>query len=290
MEQSRLLILACVTLLALSLVVVLPSEAKTDLTKKDVVGIWLFDEIKDDKAQDTSGNGLSGKIEGQVEIVDGKFGQALQFDGNSYVEIPFNELLNVKHMTLMCWIHAEAAGAAQIHRWKPPAYTLEIFEGRTTPVIMTTAGFKFNKPPQQTPLNEWVHIAGTYDGKNLIAYQNGEAVDTLEHQGDIEAGKDVVRFGARTDNDGGRYQGVLDEVAIFGEALTQQEIQDIMNNGFESVLNPKPTHIEFKNKLPTHWGKIKGNYIKKDQQKQSNSKQEKVNFTDTQATDNRCTK
>ena len=40
MEQSRLLILAFVTLLALSLVVVLPSEAKTDLTKKDVVGIW----------------------------------------------------------------------------------------------------------------------------------------------------------------------------------------------------------------------------------------------------------
>ena len=63
MEQSRVLILACVTLLALSLVMVLPSEAKTDLTKKDVVGIWLFDEIKDDKAQDTSGNGLSAKIE-----------------------------------------------------------------------------------------------------------------------------------------------------------------------------------------------------------------------------------
>ena len=264
MKLSRLLSLVGLTLLVAVLVAVLPSQAKIDLTDKKIVGIWLFDEIKGDQAKDTSENGLDGKIEGKIKVVDGKFGQALQFDGNSYVEIPFNELLNVKHMTLMCWIHAEAAGAAQIHRWKPPAYTLEIFEGRTTPVIMTTAGFKFNKPPQQTPLNEWVHIAGTYDGKNLIAYQNGEAVDTLEHQGDIEAGKDVVRFGARTDNDGGRYQGVLDEVAIFGEALTQQEIQDIMNNGFESVLNPKPTHIEFKNKLPTHWGKIKGNYIKKD--------------------------
>ena len=56
---------------------------------------------------------------------------------------------------------------------------------------------------------------------------------------------------------------MLDEVAIFGEALTQQEIQSIMNDGFESALNPKSTHIEFKNKLLTHWEKIKGNYIKK---------------------------
>ena len=129
---------------------------------------------------------------------------------------------------------------------------------------MTTTGFKYNQPPKPTPLNEWVHLAGTYDGKNLIAYENGQAVETLKHEGDINAGKDVLRIGARTDNAGGKFRGVLDEVAIFGEALTEQEIQDIMNDGFETVLNPKSTHIELKNKLPTHWGRIKGSYITKD--------------------------
>ena len=99
---------------------------------------------------------------------------------------------------------------------------------------MTTGGFKFNQPPKPTPLNEWAHLAGTYDGKNLIAYENGKAVETLKWEGgDINAGKDVVRFGARTDNAGGKFRGVLDEVAIFGEALTEQEIQEIMNDGFE---------------------------------------------------------
>lgn len=254
MKLSRMLNLFCLTLLVAGLIAALPSQAKTDLTDKKVVGIWLFDDIKGDQAKDTSENGLDGELEGKVKVVDGKFGQALQFDGSSYVEIPFNELLNIKHMTLMCWVHAEAAAAVQIHRWKPPAYTLEIYQTKTTPVIMTTEGFKFNQPPKPTPLNEWVHLAGTYDGKNLVAYENGEAVDTLEHEGDINAGKDVVRFGARTDNAGGRYQGVLDEVAIFGEALTQQEIQDIMNDGFESVLAVSPN-----SKLATTWAYLKQN-------------------------------
>ena len=65
------------------------------------------------QAKDTSENGLDGKLEGKVKVVDGKFGEALQFDGNSYVEIPFNELLNIKHMTLICWVNAEKAAAVQ---------------------------------------------------------------------------------------------------------------------------------------------------------------------------------
>ena len=96
MKQSKHLTLVGVTLVVASLIAVLPSEAKTDLTKKNVVGIWLFDEIKGDQAKDTSENGLDGKIEGKVKVVDGKFGQALQFNAAGYVEIPFNELLNIK--------------------------------------------------------------------------------------------------------------------------------------------------------------------------------------------------
>ena len=105
MKLSSILDLFCLTLLVTGLIAALPSQAK-----------------------DTSENGLDGKLEGKVKVVDGKFGEALQFDGNSYVEIPFNELLNIKHMTLICWVNAEKAAAVQIHRWKPPAYTLEIYQ------------------------------------------------------------------------------------------------------------------------------------------------------------------
>ena len=128
MKLSRLLSLVGLTLLVAGLVAVLPSQAKTDLTDKKIVGIWLFDDIKGDQAKDTSENGLDGKIEGKVKVVDGKFGQALQFNAAGYVEIPFNKLLNIKHMTLICWVNAEKAAAVQIHRWKPPAYTLEVYQ------------------------------------------------------------------------------------------------------------------------------------------------------------------
>ena len=65
MKQSRHLTLVCVTLFVAGLIVVLPSEAKTDLADKNVVGIWLFDEITGYKAKDTSENSLGGKIEGK---------------------------------------------------------------------------------------------------------------------------------------------------------------------------------------------------------------------------------
>ena len=56
MKQSKHLTLVGVTLFVASLIAVLPSGAKTDLTKKNVVGIWLFDEIKGDQAKDKSEN------------------------------------------------------------------------------------------------------------------------------------------------------------------------------------------------------------------------------------------
>ena len=56
MKQSRNLTWVCVSLFVTGLIVVLSSEAKTDLTNKNVVGIWLFDEIKGDQAKDKSEN------------------------------------------------------------------------------------------------------------------------------------------------------------------------------------------------------------------------------------------
>ena len=99
---------------------------------------------------------------------------------------------------------------------------------------------------------EWFHVAGTYDGEMLIAYQNGEIVNEIAHSGDIDAGDDRLRFAARTDNDDGRFNGMIDEIAIYDEVLTQAQIQDIMNNGLMPSAAIEPMH-----KLTTTWAAIR---------------------------------
>ena len=75
------LMLACISLIVLSLMFAGISNAEFDL--KTVVGMWLFDEGKGDTAADSSENGNDGKLENSPKwIKNGKFGSALEFDGN----------------------------------------------------------------------------------------------------------------------------------------------------------------------------------------------------------------
>ena len=245
----RLLVLFSLALLALVSAKSICSAGELH----DVVGIWLLDEDAGKVAGDLSENELDGEIVGDPEWVDGVFGKALEFDGtDDYVEIPFDELLNIKHMTLMCWVYApDNSDRAMIHRWEPPAYTLEIYTTKTTPVVLSDDNLLFNEPAAPTPTREWLHIAGTYDGENIIAYENGEAIDTLAHSGDINTGNGLLRFAARTDNDVGRFNGMLDEIAIFSEALPAEEIREIMELGFQTY-TVKPG-----GKLAATWAEIK---------------------------------
>ena len=237
------------SLIALVLLVLAPQGAYAGL-----VGVWLFDEGSGDIVIDSSGNGLDGQIVGDPQWVNGAFDKALEFDGvDDYVEVSHNELLNVKHMTLMAWAFApDDQNRVIIHRWAPAAYTLEFYQTKTTPVITTADGVTFNQPDVTIITGEWFHVAGTYDGEKLIAYQNGEVVNEVDHSGDIVAGEGVLRFAARTDNDGGRFNGIIDEIAIFDEALTQAQIQNIMNNGLMSAAAIEPMH-----KLTTTWAAIR---------------------------------
>lgn len=237
------------SLIALAVLAFAPQGAYAGL-----VGAWLLDEISGDMVMDHSGNGLDGRIFGDPQQVDGVFGNALQFDGeDDYVEVPYNELLNIKHMTLMAWAFApDDQNRVIIHRWAPAAYTLEFYQTKTTPVITTADGVTFNQPDATIITGEWFHVAGTYDGEKLIAYQNGEVVNEIDHSGDINAGEGIVRFAARTDNDGGRFNGMIDEIAIFDEALTQAEIQNMMNNGIIPGAAVEPMH-----KLTTTWAAIR---------------------------------
>jgi hypothetical protein len=106
-------------------------------------------------------------------------------------------------------------------------------------------------------IGEWYHFTGTYDGSTVRAYIDGEVMAEAGGLSDpiADSGIDVY-IGMSTYAVSDALKGVLDEVAIFNKALTEEEIQEIMTDGLEKatgILAVAPA-----GKLASAWGSIKG--------------------------------
>ena len=65
------------------------------ITATDFVGAWPFDEGVGKKALDTSGKSGNATLQGNTKWVQGKFGNAVKFNGESdYIEIKLPEIFN----------------------------------------------------------------------------------------------------------------------------------------------------------------------------------------------------
>ena len=95
------------------------STASAEIDPDSVVGVWLFDEGKGDIATDASENGLDGELIDKPKWVEGKFGMALEFDGqSSYVQIPAHENPN-EAITVSAWVKSPNA------TWNQPGWIVE---------------------------------------------------------------------------------------------------------------------------------------------------------------------
>jgi len=95
------------------------TTASAEIDPDTIVGMWLFDEGKGNVATDESGNGLDGEFEGKPKWVDGKFGQALEFDGKgAYVQIPGHDNPN-KAITVSAWAKSAT------DTWNQPGWMVE---------------------------------------------------------------------------------------------------------------------------------------------------------------------
>ena len=97
--------------------------------------------------------------------------------------------------------------------------------------ITTTAGFFFCTNPITLPINEWYHIAATYDGSLIKYYVNGCKVNELPATGDLVQNNLITAIGARPANTVPveHFRGNIDEVRIWNIVRTEVEIQQNMN-------------------------------------------------------------
>ena len=238
------------TLICISLMIPCLSFAKID--PDAALGIWFFDEGKGGIAKDASENGNDGEIV-DAEWVDGKFGKALKFAGGGHVAVGDFADYDDK-VSIVALIKTPAA----------PAWS-DIIVGPCGDVILTLRDHKLNFAGQcaqpiphntwsKTLLNDdkWHQIAGTYDGKKVNVYVDGELEGSNAAAGPFKTGPKYI--GSRDDKQEA-YTGLIDEIAFFNVALSENDVKAIAESGLSIALGF--ASVSAQAKLATAWAKLK---------------------------------
>ena len=212
---------------------------------------FSFDEVEDDRSQsDVSGN--TAQFMESPELADGRSGKAVRFSGdNSVVCKNVGEFTRVDPFTITLWLKRtkEQDRAVVLHRsraWSDSGsrgYELVLQDGR--PFFGLIHFWPGNaiaiRGVDKLPMNEWAHVALTYDGSSQAAglsiHVNGKQAETetvrdnlyldIVHRsewGDMEAGGIHLTLGGRF-RDSGLINGSIDDLRVYSRTLNSAEIR-----------------------------------------------------------------
>jgi hypothetical protein len=217
-----------------------PPPATTPL-----VAAYGFDEGSGTGVTDTSRNANRGTISGAT-WTQGRFGEALAFDGiNDYVAIPDSTSLDITgELTLEAWIYPRVLSGYRVIIDKTTT-------GAPSNYYLATLGDEVNfgfysgsvwhahtTNNANLALNRWYHVAAVYnDAQNTVEiYLDGARVLSAAETGSLVTNNETLRIGVGYQ--GEEFNGSIDEVRIYNQALSASEIRDDMNT---PVASPAPS-------------------------------------------------
>lgn len=215
-----------------------PPPGSTNDTEALLLAHWTFDNTNLDVV-----SGREATVLNTDYRTEGQIGNALTFDeATDRAEVAsFNVASN--QLTLMCWVYptsfagvanearfiSKATGtAANEHIWMLG----NIGDGTALRFRLRTDGSNtatLASPGGQLALNQWNHVAATYDGSSMKLFLNGNQVASQLKTGNITASPASIGLGGQPSGAGDRsLLGHLDEVRIYGSALSSAAIKKAM--------------------------------------------------------------
>lgn len=196
-----------------------------------LAGRWHLDEATGSQANDSSNNLNHGTIYGAIHT-DGYISKCLSFDGlDDYIQIPHSQNLSPPKITIEYWIFLRSNAAQK-----------DIISKRT---VTNKGGFVFEtKGGSPNPvnhylyieptwrwtiinyeLNQWLHIAVTYDGSYIKGYKNGVSQPPIAATGELNLVTAVLRIGKDSEFTNTLHiNALIDEVRIYNICLPPELI------------------------------------------------------------------
>ena len=271
MNVRRKVVLSLIAVLIIGLGVVIPVAARTVVIEDGLIGYWSFDKdtVKGKTVEDIWGN-QDAEIIGNLQIVPGKFGEAVQLGGGAGARVQMTDdikkaELPTEEMTVELWawdeqfiewggyvVAVQDNGAFEKGwllgtRWKAFSFALSSEDADDGDGLLT-----YLNSANSYEMNKWYHVVGTYDGKEMKIYVDGK----LEGTSGVQSGPinypDRIFFciGAyKDDNEDFVHKGMLDEVRLYDRALSEKEV---LNN-----MEAEGLAVEPAGKLSLTWGQLK---------------------------------
>ena len=229
----------------------------------DLVSYWTFD---DGTSSDTIGpnHGTDGSAVAQG--APGVIGQAPDFQGqpgnnfNANITVPAGHTLNaatgaVDAITLEAWVQPDDISTntySEVMRQQGPQYKFISFQDHGTAIMFQLEG-SYIKATGLNPADfedgDWHHIAGTYDGTTQRLYVDGTEILSKDVALNLSTSAPPA-FVIGNLNLGSSYSeafdGRIDEVAVWDDALTADEIK-------HHWVNRQPYTTRLLPNTTTHW-------------------------------------
>lgn len=182
---------------------------------------------------DRSGNGMDARVGGHLDCVTDSAGTWARFDTRDTViletrpELDFQEGLTVSALVKPDSLAGRRTLVGKTYA--PSAFSLEIVDGEYNYYILiedgTPQGISYTLTAPATA-GVWTHIAGTFDGRVMRVYINGELEGELMISGRLKLTGRPVTIGNWPE--WSAYAGGIKEVKLFSQALNGWQIQEQM--------------------------------------------------------------
>ena len=210
-------------------------ESKDKKTKTvisaDKIAYWEFNENSGNVAYDSESDN-NGIITGS-EWVTGINGSALDFDGDGgHVQIENNDELNITSdkVSWSVWFKKNAVDDDGCFIFNNTKYIMRMDKFGRVMIAVYNPGFVAASMTwsQRIIDTDWHNAVATYDGSQLKLFIDTKLMASTETSGNLKSSRSDTYIGNQnTIND---FNGILDQVAIFADALTVEDIENIYQN------------------------------------------------------------
>lgn len=203
-------------------------------------GFWKMNQSSGTMVDDSTVNNNNGTLLNGATWTSGASANAISFDGqNDYVSVPTSPSLKITDsISVMAWFnHSSTGGGTLTGVEKRKGYRLLAVDKNSATSKYRfdlhkggSAGWITLQTLQSYSNDQWHHVVGSFDGTTMRIYVDGILDRSISYNGSINPSNEPLEFGRR---DGvAYYAGKIDDVRIYDRAVSQLEIDSIVDPFF----------------------------------------------------------
>ncbi len=220
----------------------------------NIVGQWTFDDITDYNSETkvvNSGGGVpdswkdnDGQAYGGPTLsTDCVSGNCLIFDGNDYIDVPYNSNMRpTDRVSFAGWGHrndwSNAGNTRILSCTETGGYNITIYPGSAEAYVFANTTYTTPNFYTSTPAPGWHYFVGTFDGRRAKTYFDGVLADSHDYGAVyslVYAYTNSLIIGAEASTGSGAgegyFVGKIDEIKIYNEAVPTSYIKEQYYSG-----------------------------------------------------------